>query len=148
MSRNETSLTTDLSRPNAQYSDPVGTAAGVTAFAGILMIMTGAFHVLQGLVALLNDEFYVVGREYIFQFDVTAWGWVHILLGLVVAFAGVALFRGAVWARTIAVIMASVSLVASFAWMPHYPLWSLTIIAFDVLVIWAAVFHGPNLVDE
>jgi hypothetical protein len=148
MSRNETSLTTDLSRPNAQYSDPVGTAAGVTAFAGILMIMTGAFHVLQGLVALLNDEFYVVGREYIFQFDVTAWGWVHILLGLVVAFAGVALFRGAVWARTIAVIMASVSLVASFAWMPHYPLWSLTIIAFDVLVIWAAVFHGPNLVDD
>jgi hypothetical protein len=148
MSRNETSLTTDLSRPNAQYSDPVGTAAGVTAFAGILMIMTGAFHVLQGLVALLNDEFYVVGREYIFQFDVTAWGWVHILLGLVVAFAGVALFRGAVWARTIAVIMASISLVASFAWMPHYPLWSLTIIAFDVLVIWAAVFHGPNLVDE
>jgi hypothetical protein len=148
MSRNETSLTTDLSRPNAQYSDPVGTAAGVTAFAGILMIMTGAFHVLQGLVALLNDEFYVVGPEYIFQFDVTAWGWVHVLLGLVVAFAGVALFRGAVWARTIAVIMASISLVASFAWMPHYPLWSLTIIAFDVLVIWAAVFHGPNLVDE
>lgn len=148
MSYDNTSLTTDLDRPNAQYSDPVGTAAGVTVFAGALMIMTGVFHVLQGLVALLNDEFYVVGAEYIFQFDITTWGWVHVVLGLVVALAGVALFRGAVWARTVAVIMAGLSMVASFAWMPYYPVWSITIIAFDVLVIWAAVFHGPNLVDE
>jgi hypothetical protein len=148
MSHNDTSLTTDLNRPNAQYSDAVGAAVSAIVFAGLLMIMTGAFHVLQGMVALFNDPFYIVGREYVFQFNVTAWGWIHIALGLIVALAGVSLFRGAAWARTIAIILASLSMLASFAWMPHYPLWSLIIITFDTLVIWAALFHAPNLVDE
>ena len=148
MSRNETSLTTNLDRPNAQYSDHIGGAVGVTVFAGILMLMTGAFHAFMGLVALFNDDFYVVGPEYIFQFDVTTWGWIHLGLGLLVAFAGVALFRGAVWARTVAVIMACISIVLSFAWLPYYPLGSIAIMLFGVLVIWAATVYGPNLVDD
>ncbi|MGA8047358.1 MAG: hypothetical protein WCA30_13940 [Dermatophilaceae bacterium] len=148
MSHDQTSMTTNLDRPNAQYSDHVGGAMGVTVFAGLLMIMTGVFHVIQGLVALFNDEFYVVGSEYVFQFDVTAWGWIHLGLGLLVGFAGVALFRGAVWARTVAVIMACLSIVASFAWLPYYPVWSIAVIVFGVLVIWAATVYGPNLVDD
>lgn len=148
MSRDDTSLTTNLDRASSQYSDHVGGAAGVTVFAGILMLMTGSFHAFLGLVALVNDEFYVVGPEYIFQFDVTTWGWIHLGLGLLVAFAGVALFRGAVWARTVAVIMACISIVVSFVWLPYYPVGSIAIMVFGVLVIWAATVYGPNLVDE
>lgn len=148
VSNDNTSMITNLDRSGPRYTDPVGTAGGVTAFAGVLMVMTGAFHVLQGVVALLNEEFFSVESEYTFQFSVTAWGWIHIVLGVVVVLAGIALFRAAVWARTVAVIMAGASMIASFAWLPHYPFWSLAVIAFDVLVIWAAVFRAPNLVDE
>ena len=148
MSYDQTSLTTNLDRPNAQYSDHIGGAVGVTVFAGLLMIMTGVFYAITGLIALFDDEFYVVGREYVFQFDVTTWGWIHLGLGLLVGVAGVALFRGAVWARTVAVIMACISIVASFAWLPYYPLWSIVVMVFGVLVIWAATVYGPNLVDD
>ena len=120
-------------------------AIGVTVFAAILMVMTGVFHAFQGFVALVNNTFFVFGQEYVFKFNVTTWGWVHLLLGVVVALAGFALLQGAVWARTVAVIMACVSALASFMWMPYYPIWSLTIIAFDVFVIWAVTVHGRDI---
>ena len=145
MSHDSTSLTTNLDNPN---SGPSGAAVGVLMFAGVLMIMIGVFHAIQGLVALFNDEFYVVGKEYVFKFDITAWGWIHLLLGILVAVAGAALFRGAVWARTVAVILACVSMVASFVWLPYYPVWSIAIIALDVFVIWAAILHGRDIVGE
>lgn len=122
-----------------------GGAVGLTVFAGILMIMSGVFHALQGLVALVDDTFFVFGEEYIFKFDVTTWGWVHLIAGIIVAAAGFALFGGAVWARTVAVILACISILASFLWMPYYPLWSLTVIAFDVFVIWAVTAHGRDV---
>ena len=132
-----------------QASSPRSAGAiGVTVLASILMIMIGVFHAFQGIVALLNDTFYVVLSDYVLQFDITTWGWIHLILGLVVAFAGVALLRGAMWARTVAVIMACVSMALSFVWMPFYPLWSCTIIALDIFVIWAVVFHGRDIVAE
>lgn len=148
MSNESTSLTTNLDRSGPRYSDHVGAAAGVTVFAGLLMMMTGFFHAVMGVIALFNDEFYVAAREYVFQFDVTTWGWIHLALGLLVILAGIALFRAAVWARTVAVIMACISIVASFAWLPYYPFASVAVIVFGVLVLWAAIVHGPNLVDE
>ena len=114
----------------------------------MLLILAGLFHATQGLVALLNDDFYVRTQEYIFQFDLTAWGWIHMLLGLLVLAAGAGLFAGATWARTVAVIAASVSLIGSFAWLPHYPLWGLAIMAMDVFIIWAAIVHGRAFVEE
>jgi hypothetical protein len=145
MSYENTSLTTDLDGPNESYSSG---AVGVTVFAGVLMIMIGVFHAIQGLVALFNDDFFVVGTEYVFRFDITAWGLVHLVVGVIVALAGAALFRGALWARTVAVILASVSMVASFVWLPYYPLWSILIIALDVFVIWAVMLHGRDIVAE
>lgn len=121
-------------------------AVGVTVFAGILMIMAGAFHAFQGFVALVNDQFFVVGKEYVFEFDLTSWGWIHLLLGIGVALAGFFLFQGAIWARTVAVVLACVSILANFLWMPYYPVWSLTVIAFDVFVIWAVTVHGRDVV--
>ena len=136
--------TSEPDRPTTQpeYS---GGAVALTATAGILMVMIGFFHAIQGLVALFNDEFFVFGEEYIFKFDVTTWGWIHLIAGIIVALAGIALFQGAVWARTIAVILASVSIIASFLWMPYYPLWSMIVIAFDVFVIWALTTHGRDI---
>jgi hypothetical protein len=124
-----------------------GGAAGVLAFAGILMVMAGSFQFIEGLVAVVNDTFYVVGEEYVFEFDLTTWGWIHMILGVVVALAGIGLFRGAVWARTVAVVMASLSILTNFLWMPYYPVWSLVIIAFGVFVIWAAIAHGRDLAE-
>src|SRR6478735_6467793 len=111
-------------------------AVGLSVFAGVMLIMIGVLHAIQGLVALFNDTFYVVGKEWVFEFDVTTWGWIHLLVGILVAFAGFFVFRGAVWARTIGVIVAVASVVLNFAWLPYYPVWSLIIIALDVFVIW------------
>lgn len=125
-----------------------GSQAGSLSFAATLLVIAGLFHATQGLVALLNDEFYVKTANYVFQFDLTTWGWVHMLLGLLVLAAGAGLFAGATWARTLAVIAASVSLVGNFAWLPHYPLWGLALMGIDVFIIWAAIVHGRAFVDE
>lgn len=136
--------TTTSGHPGSQrgYS---GGAVGLIAFAGILMVMIGIFHVIQGLVALVNDDFYVVGEEYVFEFDLTTWGWIHLIAGVIVAFAGAGLFRGAVWARTVAVVLACVSIVANFLWLPYYPFWSITVIALGIFVIWAVTLHGRDI---
>ena len=142
-------MSTTNSRSGALPSDPGYSpgAVGITVFAGVLMVLSGGLQAVQGVVALANDTFYVVGEEYLFEFDVTSWGWIHLIMGVIVALAGVGLFQGAVWARTVAVIVASVSIIANFLWMPYYPFWSLTVITFDVFVIWAATMHGRDITE-
>src|SRR5215211_7635995 len=80
-----------------------GWAAGFILFAGVMMIMSGGFQIFSGLVALFENEFYVATRNYMFQFDATAWGWIHLILGLIVAFAGWGLLSGRTWARVVAI---------------------------------------------
>jgi hypothetical protein len=121
---------------------------GWTAFAGIMMIMMGTFHAMAGFVAILENELLVTTPNYIFQLDVTTWGWVHLVLGALVLIAGLALFTGAVWARTIGVILAVVSAVANFAWIPYYPVWSLVMITVSVFVIWALTVRGTDIVER
>jgi hypothetical protein len=124
---------------------PSSAAVGLTVFAAVMLIMVGIFQAIAGVVALFNDTFYVVGEKYIFQFDVTTWGWIHLILGIVIAVAGYFLFRGAVWARTVGVILASISAVVNFAWLPHYPIWAIAIITLDVFIIWALTAHGRDI---
>ena len=145
MSHEDTSLTTDLNKSGGFTG---GENAGAVAFAGVLLIMVGLFHAIQGLVALLSDDIYLRGENYVFHFSFTTWGWIHLLLGLVTAGAGAGLFFGKTWARTLAVIAAAVSMIGSFAWLPHYPIWGMMIIALDVFVMWAAIVHGRALVEE
>jgi len=123
------------------------TAVGFTVFAGAMMIMLGLFEAFQGLVALFNDNFYVAGRKWVFEFDITAWGWIHLIVGLVVAVAGYFVFRGAVWARAVGVAFAGLSALLNFMWLPYYPIWSLLIITLDVVVIWALIAHGGEIAD-
>lgn len=122
-----------------------GWAVGWTWFAAVMMWIIGAWHAIAGLVALVNDEFYVATREYIFQFDVTTWGWIHLIAGIVVFIAGIYLLSGQVWARTIGVIMAIVSILANFAWLPWYPFWSILMIVAGGFVIWALTVHGRDI---
>lgn len=117
-------------------------AGGFIVFAGIAMVVVGSFQAIQGLVALFNDDLYVVGQKWIFEFDLTTWGWIHLIVGIGIAAAGLFLFSGAAWARFVAIGVAGVSAILNFMWLPYYPLWSLVIIALDVLVIWALAAHG------
>ncbi|MGA8044833.1 MAG: hypothetical protein WCA30_01065 [Dermatophilaceae bacterium] len=138
--------TTRTSSPaRSEYS---AGAVGLIVFAATVMIIGGVMQALQGLVALFNDTFYVVGEEYLFQFDVTTWGWIHLLLGIVVAVAGFSLLQGATWARVVAIVVASVSILANFVWMPYYPLWSIIIISLGIAVIWALSMHGRDVLGE
>ena len=118
---------------------------GVAVFAATLLIMVGLFQVLQGVVALANDTFYVAGSEYVFQFDLTTWGWAHLLLGALLIVVGAFLLKGAPWARWTAVVLAVLSAVANFMWLPHYPLWGIVVIAADVAIIWALTVHGRDI---
>lgn len=124
---------------------PSGAAIGITYTAALILIFAGTFGIIQGIVALVNDEFYVVTQEWVFKFDTTTWGWIHIIVGLIALGAGFGLFAGQVWARTVAVIAACLSMIANFVWLPYYPWWALLIIIFDVFVIWAVTAHGRDL---
>jgi hypothetical protein len=124
---------------------PNAWAIGFAVFAGVLMIVNGFFQALQGLAAVLQDEFFVLGREYAYSMDVTTWGWVHLVVGTIVALSGFYLFTGNILARTVAVAAAVISMVTNFFYMPYYPVWSLLMIAIDIGIIWAVTVHGREI---
>jgi hypothetical protein len=113
-------------------------AGGISIFAASMMIIVGVFEMFEGLVAVVNgDDFLDKTRDYVLQMDTTAWGWTHLLLGLVVAGTGAAIVAGSGIARWVGVVIVSLSALANFAWIPYYPLWALVVLTLDVLVIWA-----------
>ena len=122
-------------------------AVGYEAFAAIMLMVIGVFHVVAGIVAIAKDEFYVVGQEWVFNFDVTTWGWIHLIAGVIVFLAGIGIFSGNVLARTVGVIVAAISAIANFMWLPYYPVWSIVIIALDVAIIWALTVHGRDIAE-
>lgn len=126
---------------------PSGWAIGWTTFAGVMMVVMGGWWIISGLVAIVNDSFFVVTREWVFEFDVTTWGWIHLILGIVILLAGFYLFTGAVWARTVGVIIAVLEALVAFAWMPYYPVWGIIFVAISIAVIWALTAHGEDITE-
>ena len=124
---------------------PSGAAVGWTMFAAFMMILIGSFHAIAGLAGILEDEFYAITPNYVFELDATSWGWIHLIGGVIVLLAGFGLFSGAVWARTVGVIVATISAIVSFVWIPWYPVWSIVVIGVDVAVIWALTAHGRDI---
>ena len=119
---------------------------GWVVFGGMMMIILGTFHAFQGLVAIFKDEYYLVGPKGLtVNVDYTAWGWTHLILGIVVVLAGAALMVGQMWARVTAVFLAFVSAVVNVGFLAAYPVWSSLMIGFDVLVIWAVIVHGDEM---
>jgi hypothetical protein len=140
-----TDPTTNYAAPErypANDQGPNAWAVGGVAFAAFMMMLVGVFQMIAGLVALFENEFYTVTANYVFEFDVTAWGWIHLLLGAVLALAGLGVLRGNLAARILGIALAGLSAVANFLFIPYYPFWSFTIIAVDVFVIWALAAHG------
>jgi hypothetical protein len=121
-----------------------GWAVGGAIFAATMMMMVGIFQGLTGLVAIFKDSFFVVTPNYQFNVDVTTWGWTHLVLGVVVLLAGLSVLSGRLWARIVGIVMAVLSAIANFAFLPYYPFWSLLIIALDVLAIWGLASYTPE----
>jgi hypothetical protein len=84
-----------------------------------------------------SDEIFVVGIEYTYSFDVTTWGWIHLVVGVLVVITALGLMTGATWARVVGMSLAGLSIIANFLWLPYYPVWAIVVIALDILVIWA-----------
>ncbi|HSJ43152.1 MAG TPA: hypothetical protein VK923_00530 [Euzebyales bacterium] len=143
-SREGTMMASQTQRSAAAPRDDAtsGWAIGFISFAAIIMIMSGVFQTLAGLVAVFENEFYVATPNYLFQFDATTWGWIHLILGLVVLAAGFGMLSGQTWARVVGITLAVLSAIANFLFIPYYPFWSLLIIVLDVMVIWALAAHG------
>jgi hypothetical protein len=126
----------------AEPPPSVGAAAG-TVLAGVLMILGGAWGFLTGLAVIIKKAFFVpVSNTYAYHWNVTDWGWTHLALGVVVFAAGVCVLLGMTWARVVGVILATLSAIASFMFLPYYPIWSIILVAIDVYIIWALVSAG------
>jgi hypothetical protein len=117
-------------------------AIGGITFAATMMLLIGIFQAIAGLAAIIEDEFFVLTENYVFDLDVTAWGWIHLILGVVVAFAGWALFARRPWAAAVAIALAMLSAIANFFFIPYYPFWSLLMIAIAIWVIWSLTRPG------
>jgi hypothetical protein len=125
--------------PRQQVS---GWAIGGITFAATMLVLIGIFQAIAGLVAILDDDFYVVTQNYTFDLDTSAWGWIHLLLGIILVLVGYFLFAGAAWAGVTAIVLAVLSAVANFFFIPYYPFWAILVIALDVWVIWALTRPG------
>lgn len=121
---------------------------GWVVFAATMLLMLGTFHALAGLVALFREDYFLVGKSgLVVGVDYNAWGWTHLVFGVIVALAGAALYAGATWARVVAVLVALLSALINVAFMAAYPVWSAIMIAVDILVIYAVTAHGREARD-
>ncbi|MET9851600.1 hypothetical protein ABZY57_01360 [Streptomyces sp. NPDC006450] len=101
------------------------------------MIFGGAMAVFEGIAAIAKDGLFIATRHYVFEFSLAGWGWIHLILGIVLVFAGCAVFTGALWARFFGVSIAGLGAIANFLWLPYYPWWSLVLIGVNIFIIWA-----------
>ena len=140
---------TNVGRPTSSERRRTGGAwRGWVAFAAVMAFMLGVYHVVQGLIAIFNDEYFLVGSSgLVVSLDFTVWGWLHLLLGLVAIAAAYGLVQGAGWGRVLAICLAVLSAVVNLGFLAAYPLWSTLIIAFDVIVIYALTVHWDAVTD-
>lgn len=122
-----------------------GWAIGLTFFASMLLVLLGGFHIIAGLAAIIDDTFYVVRENFALELDVTAWGWVHLVGGILVVLAGIGLIAGSPLARIVTIVLAGITILWNFYSIPYYPVWSILMIALAIGVIWALTAYGRNL---
>ncbi|MFK4065294.1 hypothetical protein [Streptomyces sp. NPDC029674] len=112
-------------------------AAGGTMFAGVLMMVNGILGIFEGIAGIAKDDVYERIGDYVYKFNLTTWGWIHLILGILVAVVGWGILKGASWAKASGVALAALAIVAQFLWLPYTPIWALISIAIGVFVIWA-----------
>ena len=121
-----------------------GWTGGFVGFAGMMLILIGSFHAFAGLAAIFEDDYFVVTRNYLYDIDVTVWGWLHLILGIFAIIAGFNIYSGASWGRVVGMTFAVVSAIGNFFFIPYEPVWAILIIALDVLVIAALSTYTPG----
>jgi len=130
-----------MSSTSSRRADEVSTkylvAHGTAAFAGVMLLTVGVFQVIEGIAALAKDSVYVTGVDYTFEFDVTTWGWVHLVIGLIGLATGLGIVTGQAWGLLGGIVIACIGAISNFAFMPYFPFWSLAVVAFNIFVIWA-----------
>lgn len=120
-------------------------AVGWSGFAGFMLIVAGIMQGINGLSAIFNDEFFVRLPNYTFRLDITGWGWIHLILGVVLVASGLGVFSGHLAGRIVGVVVAGLCAIANFMWLPYYPVWSSILIAVCVAIIWALTAHGRDI---
>lgn len=125
-----------------------GWAVGLTVTAALFLVLGGAFQFFQGLAAVIKGSVFVSTQETIYEFNVTTWGWIHLILGALVVLTGFALLAGATWARVAGIVFAILAAIANFLWIPYQPIWSVLIIVLCIASIWAMTVVGGVLKDE
>ena len=140
------STTTGVGLEGDRYHEEATGWVGWIWFAGVMMILLGTFQGIEGLVALLNRGFYAVGPEgLVVNVDYNAWGWLHLVIGLVLVATGLGIMTGQTWARVVGIFLAALSAVVNLAFMAAYPFWSIIVIFVDIVVIYALAVHGRQM---
>ncbi|SDC65348.1 DUF7144 family membrane protein [Streptomyces prasinopilosus] len=112
-------------------------AGGLTVFGGVMLMLAGILNIVRGIAGIAQDDVFVATQNYVFQFDLTSWGWIHLLLGAVAVLVGVGLFRASTWARVAGVVIGGLIMIANFMSLPYAPAWSVVMIALSGVMIWA-----------
>ena len=116
--------------------------SGWVTFAGFMMIVAGFFQAISGLVAIFKSSVYLVTSNHLLVLDYKQWGWVHLIVGIVLLLSSASLFAGRLWGRIVAITLATISAILNFSFIWAYPVWSILIIALDVMVIYAVAMYG------
>ena len=128
----------ELSKRQAIMEGPKAAwAGGLTLFAGFMLGLLGALEFFQGLSAVLNDDVFVAAPNYVFAFDLTTWGWIHMLIGVVAVVVAVGVFTIRTWGLIAGMVVAGLSMVANFLFVPQSNWWALVMIGLSVALIWA-----------
>ncbi|MFE7901856.1 hypothetical protein ACFU3E_31015 [Streptomyces sp. NPDC057424] len=112
-------------------------AAGLMIFAAVMLMISGILGVMRGIAAIAEDDVFITTRNYVFEFDLTGWGWIHLILGALAVGVSLGLFQASLWARVAGVGIAALVIIANFLSLPQYPVWSVVMIAMSAFVIWA-----------
>lgn len=119
---------------------------GWILFAGIMLMLVGAFQAIAGFVGLFHHAYYAVpAKDLVVNVSYTGWGWAHLILGVTAVFAGYGVMTGRMWARVFAIILVSLSAIVNLAFINAAPVWATILITLDVLVIWALAVHGREV---
>jgi hypothetical protein len=137
-------MSTSTTRPHDDHPGQTMWAATTVIFGASLLGIVGVFGVMQGIAAVASDKVYVRGVKYAYEIDITAWGWIHIVLGALAVLIAVGLFLEWPWARYAGIAVAVLGAIANFAFIPYYPIWSIVVLAFYGLVIWALCYQTSH----
>jgi hypothetical protein len=132
--------------PRAPEPHVSGWAIGGLAFAGTMLLLVGSFQIIAGLAALINDNFFDPSKDYAFDLSATGWGWIHLVIGLLMVLVGYGLLSRRPWAAVTGIIIASLSAINNFFFIPYYSSWAILVIAIDVWIIWSLT--RPYLIES